>query len=265
MVATAPTSLSPCPWQPSTTPKNLPAGNVLAGDWVQVFFSYRTTNSTAPVLTPGYFLFHVLVTPNSDDSTPHVDQPTTYGGNASNRRRVYRIDPGVLFQVPWNSQIAVVAGGNALSTCVLDVLLCRGHHPRRRSEIEFSPYGGGCPAPLDRIYPSPMVLNPPSVQLVPATWRGPSGIPAATPLEWPDGAQEIVAVDDSGLAGNAIPLQANAFGTSYNFNIASGIKSNIGALGQGGACSDGTPATWQHRIAPATVIQQATIFSSFGN
>lgn len=250
-------NLSPFPWTPSTTPKEIIGGRVDSGDWVQVSLSYRTTNTTPVVFAPGHFLVHVLYTPDSDDTTAHPDQPTRYGGSASNRSSVYRINPGVAFQVPWKGQLSVVAGGNsAAATCVLDVVMGRGHTPRDFTRARYGEFGQiATYAP--RIYAPPVVGLP---QRYPSTWIQ---VPNVGTIAFPDGASGIMAVDDTGIPANPIPLTIASLGNALRLNLASGIPNELGALAQGGACTNGTPATWTN--AAAGTLNSVTIWSSLGN
>ncbi len=257
------TSGSPQPWTPSTTPLNLKGGSLLAGDWFQVFVSYRTTNTSSPVLAPGYFLFHVLVTPTSDDSISHKDMPTTYGGSAKNiPGRVYRVDPGLCVQVPWNSQIKIVAGGDAVAaTCVVDVTLVRGHGPRLPVNPQHGPFGAvfACDTPAGPHAWAPPIVGTP--QEVFCTYLG---VPITTPIEYPSGAIGMQAVDTSGVPGNPIQITSATMGMIIPQNLASGQRGVIAAVAQGGGATNATPATWGVRAVAGGTLESVTIFQSFG-
>lgn len=275
---------APFPWTPSRNSQpgsdviGKSLANVESGDWCQVLVSYRRTNGSRVIYTPDYFLIHVIYTPNSDDAITHEDQSTTYGGSstAGNRRRNFRIDPGVCFQVPWNGQLSVIAGGDSNpSTCVCDILFIRGFTPRdlyaqremavaaQRDTMERAMYGDvhamvqlqNPRYPVaPRMYAPPVVGHP---QLVPSTWIN---IPSGTAIPFPDGAVQITSVPAPGPSVAAFGINIVALGNALSFNLASGIPANIGSLGQGNACTDGVSATW----SPTADLQSVTIWSSIG-
>lgn len=273
-------NLSPFTWRPTNIARSpglvgTPignVGNVGAGDWCQVLVSFRR-GSTPVLYAADRFLFHVVYTPNSDDSTPQADQMVTYGGSEQNRRRNYRIDPGVAFQVPFDGQISIVAGDDSPDTCIVDVLLNKAaalrdpvaaavaeQEIRHRAAYDYDALEllqGLNPMqqfPAPRMYPPPIVGTP---QLVHATWVD---IPLATPIPFPDGAEFMEVVNDTGAAGSPTRLTINAAGGVFALNCASGILRTIGPFGQGNACTDGTPATWTSPVA----LQSATIWSRLG-
>lgn len=274
-------NLSPFTWRPTNKPRSpglvgTPignAGNVGAGDWCQVLLSFRT-GSTPVLYATDRFLIHVVYTPNSDDSTPQADQMVTYGGSEQNQRRSYRIDPGVTFQVPFDGQLSIVAGAESPETCIVDVLLNKAVALRdgvaaavALQEIEQrAAYGdpgalnllqGFNPMqqfPAPRMYPPPIVGTP---QLVHATWVD---VPIATAIPFPDGAEFMEVVNDTGVVGSPTRLTIAALGGAFALNCASGILRTIGSFGQGSACSNGTPATWTTPVA----LQSATVWSRLG-
>jgi len=262
-------ALAPFVWNPKPveTAMGGGCGQIAAGEWVQVQISFRQ-GSTPVVSVPGSFMIHAILTPETDDATPHPDQATTYGGNpnGTNRRRKYRIDPGIWFQAPFNSQLLIVAGGDAGPTCICDIVIARGFPPRESSSgqqvlvsDEFGfPVIDYLPSQLRnvgrRLWPPPVVGAPGQVA---ATW-GP--IPANTPIEFPDGAVSMEAVDQTGTPGNPIAFDIAALGNVLRFNVASGMPRRLGPFAQGGACTNGTPATWTCAIPLSSV----TIYSSLG-
>lgn len=274
-------SLSPFTWQPSNKPRSpglvgTPignVGNVGAGDWCQVLVSFRDT-STPVLYATDRFLIHAVYTPNSDDSTPQTDQMVTYGGSERNRRRSYRIDPGLTFQAPFDGQVSIVAGAESPETCLVDVLLNKAASIRdgvaaatalqdiqQRAmlgdERALNLLQGFNPMqqfPAPRMYPPPIVGTP---QLVHATWVD---VPINTAIPFPDGAEFIEVVNDTGVVGSPTRLTIAALGGAFALNCASGILRTIGAFGQGGACTDGVPATWASPVA----LQSATIWSRLG-
>jgi hypothetical protein len=176
--------LSPKTWAPpTTTPFRL--ANVRAGEWVLVELNYRNTNVNPMVFLPGFFLAHVIYTPNSDDSTPQkIDgrlSSVMYGGSSDKMRSEYRVDPGNVFQVPWDGQIAIVAGGNSTPDVIVDVTIKRGFQPEDlvRDPHGAAPYGGG-----------------------------PAGFPASDPSSFDDvieaGAMLDLALEDSEFAGTML-------------------------------------------------------------
>jgi hypothetical protein len=292
-------SLSPFPWTPSSQSNAgsdipgtiIPGGAVDAGDWCYVAASYRAANAEAVQIGAGYFLIHVIYTPNSDDTTSHPDQMTNYGGPPTGalgyvRRRNYRIDIGVPFQVPFVGQLSVIAGGDSdPDKCVVDIVLGRGFAPRDAmaqaqavmavqeralaaaeaydEEQAFELLASMGPANLPRpprLWPPPIVGSP---QIVPATWLN---VPPNTFIPFPDGAQKIEIVNDTGVAGSPTRLAAGAlFGNpagTFALSCASGIPRSLGPLAQGIACSNGQQPTWQHGLAGP--IATATVWSILG-
>lgn len=282
-------NLAPFPWTPTNVPPNTttpgfaaPGWRVLAGDWAQVSLSYRSTNSS-PVIhnsgpSPGFFFVHALYVPDSDDATAHMDQATMYGGAATNRRAQYRIDPGWWFQVPFDGQMYVIGGGvSDPATCVLDVMLRRGHAERDCAELrawEAMMRAGGmqirelADGSLEYIQPirpvPPRMWMPPIVgtpQEVPSTWID---VPPLTTIQFPDGASRIEAVSDlAAVPGNVVSLTVQTLGAGTRINIAPGLPRSIGHLAQGGACTDGTPATWTP-IATSGTLRSVTVWSKLG-
>ena len=256
------TSGTPMSWVPSTTPRNLVAGasSPLAGDWIQVIVAYPAGTPSVPVLTPGYFLFHVLVTPSSDDSfSMREDQATIYGGDATNQRSVYRVDPGLWFQVPFNCQLAIVAGGDAPADCVLQVIVKRGHTPRHPPASAPNPYGISCnPTAGPHVWAPPVVGTP---QEVFATWLN---VPPLTAIDWPAGAIGMVAVDASAIPANPIQMESVTCGVNVQFALASGIRAPVAALAQGGGQTASVPAQWAARAPPGGLLTNVTIYQSFG-
>lgn len=255
-------------------------GNVGAGDWCQVFVNFRRGN-TRLVYLPGYFMIHVVYTPNSDDAQPHEDQAVTYGGAQSgvagagaNRRRNYHIDPGVAFQVPWDGQLSLVAGGESGETCPCDVLLIRGFTPRDaaaqgRLIQEAQEYAEAAETPdqlqmaqwmMQVANRAPHTWAPPVVgvpQLVPSTWIDIPAPPAAVAIPFPDGAVEMISV---GAAGGVTRFTINVMGNALALDTQSGIPTKIGSFSAGLGCTSGTPATW----APGAALTSVTILSSLG-
>ena len=255
-------SAAPFPWNPSTNKTPLIGGQVTAGEWVQVFVSYRNTNGNPVVYTPGRFMIHVIVTPCSDELGQY-EQPTTLGGSmtAENRRREYHVDPGVCFQVPWRSELSVIAGGNSLPDVMVDIIVARGFPPRMTIEQVMAQYGEYEANALIAQGRPPLLFPPPVVglpQLVPATWID---IPINTPLPFPDGALKMEAVNQSGVPASPIQLSVTAFSVTQRIDLASGALRSIGPWSQGGQCSNGIAGTWQSAVA----LGSMTIYSSFGN
>lgn len=275
------------PWNPSRTKRSLVAGQLNAGEWVQVFVNYRDDSPSPVVYTPDRFMIHVIVTPCTDDTVHHFEQPTTFGGSpdAANRRREYHIDPGQAFQVPWRSELYIVAGGDSLPDLLVDIVVTRGYPPRFSMDQMSAQVSTVCPTCRldtsqfeleDPVCPScatdlalpfisqnrpPPVFAPPVVglpQLVTATWID---IPINTPLPFPDGALKMEAVNQTGVPASPIQLTVAAFGVSLRIDLASGALRSIGPWSQGGACTNGTPGTWQSAVA----LGSMTIYSSFGN
>ncbi len=277
-------SNSPIIWTPSIQAKSI--ANVTAGEWVQVELSYRSTNTTPVVIVPLHFMIHVLYTPDSDDSTNHPDTPTTYGGSptSGNRRSLYRIDPGVCFQVPWKGQIFVAAGGNSNpDTCIVDVVVRRGFPPRELNNcgepVDFellalsdpvAAFEGVldstiCPGPAwgKRIWWPPVVRHP---RLVPATWINVVGnevAPAIPTIQFPDGAELMEVVLGTGVPGDPATIVTLSMGNNLPVSMASGVRRSIAAFAQGGAAPGGSTALWIPDVG--TTFTSATIWSSFGN
>lgn len=275
-------SIAPIPWVPSRASQpgsDIPGkmlANVMSGDWICVRVSFRTGN-TAVAFAPDLFLIHVIYTPDSDDAIPHEDQSTTYGGSLTSgtRRRNYHIDTDWTFQVPWNGQISIVAGGDSdAARCITDVVLVRGFTPRdydlqrqlvmsaQMETLERVAYGdphalvqlqNAHVGPAPRFWAPPVVNTP---QLVPATWVN---IPAGTALPFPDGAVKIETVPAPG-ALTSTRFTIAVMGNVLALDAAPGIPEPIGTYGQGNACTDGVAATW----APAAPVQKVTIWSSLG-
>jgi len=276
--------IAPIPWNPSTASQpgsdilGKMLGSVQSGDWIQVLVSYRSSNKGGGFVAyaTNNFLIHVVYTPDSDDAIPHEDQSTTYGGSstAGNRRRNYRIDPAWAFQVPWNGQISIIAGGDSDPDIMVDVLLVRGFTPRdgalqmqmahvAQVETMERAMSGDFRALVQlqnpRIPQAPRIYAPPVVgvpQLVPSTWID---ITSGTAIPFPDGAVQIIAVTNPG-AGERLRLTCAVMGNTLNLDIASGRPSSIGTFGQGNACTDGVSATW----TPTADIETVTIWSSIG-
>lgn len=267
-------NLAPFPWIPKAAAQPFKYGAVSAGDWVTVFLNFRQENGTRGArlaLSPGQFLVHVIYSPNSDDATQHTDCSATFGGSATNRRREYRINPGWCFQVPFDGQLSIVAGGDATGDPVIDVGLVKGFSPRlwhqQQQMIDqvranaslgdpeslmmlegFGPIG--VPR-AERAYPPPVVGTP---QLVPSTWLDiPNGGPA---LAFPDGAVSIATV-----AAVTPRLTINTMGLGLALDLpTTGVTRQLGALAQGGFGTDGTPATWQSN----TALTSVDIWSALG-
>lgn len=289
-------SNAPFSWTPTNaTPQGaaadvvgvpIPGGQVDAGDWVQVFVSYRDTNGGVPVTyTPDRFLIHVIYTPNSDDAMPHADQATTYGGAQSgvagigaNRRRNYHIDTNYAFQVPFRGQISIVAGGVSNPRVTVDVLLVRGHTPRNSEERarmihtahEMQMVAAGSMDPMQfeaasfyaqlassppRIWAPPIVGVP---GLVPATWVD---IPMGTAIPFPDGAVKFETVFQNLGALVAPRLTINVMGNALGFDLpGSGLPVTVAAFTGGAATTLGTRPTW----SSSQNLTYATIWSSLG-
>jgi len=269
-------NLAPFPWRPvaAITPMR-GSGQVSAGDWITVFVNYLATNAARVgakvVYTPGLFLIHVIYTPNSDDATQHNEYSVTYGGSATNRRREYRINPGWCFQVPFDGQLSIVAGGDATENTETAIGVVKGFSPRLWAQQQAlidqvrARADAGDPEALmmlegfgpvgipraERAWPPPVVGVP---QLVPATWIDiPAGGPA---IPFPDGAVSISTV------AAAIPrLTIHTLGQNVPLDLPiSGVARQLGALAQGGFGTDGTPATWESNAALTAV----DIWSSLG-
>lgn len=275
-------SNSPMPWNPRSAAssssgdvpgKTVPGGNVAAGDWCCVFVSYRSDSASRVIYTPGYFLIHAVYTPNSDDGQPHGDQATMYGGSstASNRRRNYHVNVGTWFQVPFDGQVSVVAGGDSDPDLFVDVLFVRGFSPRdlqsqyqalenmRQQAVmgdvealyqlsNFSPVS----VPRAQTLWAPPIVGVP--QLYPATWVD---LQAAVPIPFTDGVSKISAV---GAAGTHVRFAISVMGNALALDAPPGIPVDVGAYGQGFASSDGTVSTW----APTVALQTATLYTSLG-
>ncbi len=257
----------------------IPGGQVRAGDWCQVLVSYPAGSGAAVAYQANRFLIHVVYTPDSDDATPHEDQMATYGGSASNRRRNYRIDPGVTFQVPFNGQLSVIAGDETDSRVTVDVLLNRGFAPRdgyaehhyreaqQQEQIEDMAdvamfgmplrdptIGTTRKIPRTNLYAPPVVGTP---QLVPSTWVN---IPANTIIPFPDGAVMMRAVFVAVAVTAPLALSVVTLGNTFTLDVAPGLLFDVAAYGQGGACTNGTLATW----APTTNLRSMTVYSLLG-
>ena len=262
------TAGAPFKWNPRATAEPMKgSGAVSAGDWTTVFLNWRKTNGSRLVHTPGYFLVHVIYSPNSDDVQQHTDYSATFGGSETNRRREYRINPGWCFQAPFDGQLSIIAGGDSAADVFIDVGIVKGFSPRlwhlQQNAIEavkaraaegdpeallslegFGPIG--VPR-AERQYAPPVVGTP---QLVPATWVDIQNGPPA--IVFPDGAVSIAAVPP---AGGATPrLTVTTLGGPFALDLpTSGVARQLGALAQGGFGTDGTPATWQANLALTTV------------
>jgi hypothetical protein len=255
------------PWNPSTKVTPLVANQLNAGEWVQVRVSYRNPSPSPVVYTPGRFLIHVIVKPCTDDTVHHFEQPTTFGGSptAENLRSAYHIDPGQTFQVPWRSELYIVAGGDSAPELIVDVVVRRGYPPRVPMEQMMAQLSELYGEELAMTYISqnrtPTVFAPPVVgipQLVTATWID---IPENTVIDFPNGAVKMEAVNQTGVPASPIQLSVAAFGQVKRIDLASGALRSIGPWAEGGACSDGTPGQWQSAVP----LGSMTMYSSFGN
>ena len=138
---------SPKTWAPPNT-KPFELATVRAGEWIVVELNYRDSNTSPMAYLPGFFLAHVLYTPNADDGQPQPGgatggrlQPVMYGGTADKQRSEYRIDPGFAFQVPWDGRLAIVAGGDSPPDVIVDVTIKRGFQPEGAVPDMHGPYG----------------------------------------------------------------------------------------------------------------------------
>lgn len=273
---------APFPYEPRATATPCKAvGNVEAGDWVQFFVGWPEALSgrgLAVEYKPGRFLVHMLYTPNSDEAKGHEDQSTTFGGSAlgetANRRREYRIDPGWMWQAPFNGQLSLIAGGDSPAGVVVPVLIVKGFHPRiwLRQQAVLEPGGAmhnalastcgdpaewlrslACLGDLDQsgLARGPRAFAPPVVgtpQLAPCTFVDvlASTDPAAVPLPFPDGA---VAAE----SGELVRLTTTVLGNTLALVLPAGHRRAIGPMGQGGQVTPSVPATWSANSALATL------------
>lgn len=285
-------SNAPFTWTPTnTTPQGaaadvvgfpLPGGQVDAGDWVQVFVSYRSTNARPVAYAAQRFMMHVIYTPNSDDALSQLDQATTYGGSQSgvnglgaNRRRNYHIDINYAFQVPFRGQVSITAGDLSDPTVFVDVLLVRGHTPRNSAEqaemlhtahemqlaathelqYEAASFYAQLANQPPRLW-APPVVGPPG--LVPATWVD---IPMNAVIPFPDGA---VRFETAFVAAGVIAppqLSIVTFGNTFTLDMpGTGLPLTVSGFTGGAATTLGTRATW----APNAALKYATIWSSLG-
>ncbi len=263
-------SNSPKTWRPNRIRQTIAV--VTAGEWVQVFINYPSTNVNPVAYLPDRFMIHVLVIPMADDTVHHFERPTTFGGSATaqNRRREYHIDPGVAFQVPWRSEIYLIAGGDSAEDVVVNPVIARGYPPRANIEQLAVEYGITNEYGFVELTPqyvsqntTPLVFPPPVVgvpQLVPATWIAIA--PGGVPIQFPDGAQEISIVDSAGVPGSPVDLTVTAMGNALRTWFASGIRQSIGPWTQGNISTNGVAGTW---IPTTNDVSKATIYSSFGN
>lgn len=262
-------ALGPMPWiGPSTDEFVLKPGWVDAGDWLQVFLSFR--QGSTPMGLGGGFLAHVLYRPGADDSTTHPDQPTAFGGGPQGTakfRTTYRIDPGWPFQAPWRGQVWIVASVDNPASCIVDIVLKKGFAPRipppndhlvTSSPLWLDPLAIleeiDNPALTQRIAPrgqriwAPPVVRPPV--LVPATYLN---IEPGTPVPFADATVQIVAVDSTAVPASPIQFGVATMGQNIDLWAFSGIPRDVAQIAQGGACTDGTPATWTPRVFLSSV------------
>lgn len=284
-------SNAPFTWTPNTgTPQGaaadtvgfpLPGGQVDAGDWVQVFVSYRSTNGSPVAYAAQRFMMHVIYTPNSDDALSKLDQATTYGGSQSgvnglgaNRRRNYHIDINYAFQVPFRGQISITAGDNSDSRVLVDVLLVRGHTPRDDAEQvemlntasemmlagnDLQYQAGAFLAQFANQPPrkwAPPIVGAP--YMVPSTWVD---IPMNTPIPFPDGACRF----ETSLVGAGIVVPASlsvvTLGNTFTLDLpGTGLPISVSGFTGGIGTTLGVRATW----APNVALKYATIWSSLG-
>jgi len=208
----------------------IPGGVLDAGDWAQVFITFRGTD---PVLHAAeHFMIHVLYGPASDAGTPHPDQPTTYGGgvNTSFRRRIYRSDPNTAFQVPWKGQLWIIAGDDSPLVNV-DVVLARGHAPR---DVFMSPWLQEVKGPHRY---GPPVVAPPGTMC--ATWID---IPTTAAIPFPDGAEQML---HHSATGAPTRFTMNVMGNPLSYDLTSGLPGWIATFASGNAGPGGVPATWR--------------------
>lgn len=276
-------NLRPYPYRPLTEPTTCQAcASVEAGDWVQFFVGFPTSLATAARAVPykpGYFLIHMIYTPDSDDATFQKDeQSVTYGGSAQgetgNRRRQFRADPGWAFQAPFNGQLFLVAGGDAPEDFAVPIIIAKGFHPRvwlqqqaildqlaPSIEMGSAPYEFLQVAAVfsdfdhpERVTRGPRQWAPPVVgtpQLVPCTYVD---IPInGGPFPFPDGAVSVE-------SGQPVRLTTQSLGNPLGITVPAGYRRALGPLGQGGQVTLSTPATWSNN-APLDTL---TFWSSFG-
>lgn len=279
---------APFPYHPTTTAEKCKgSGEVEAGDWVQFFVGWPTElQGRGRAVKHGHqFLIHMLYTPNSDDAAnKNEDQSTTYGGSANgetgNRRREYRIDPGWMFQAPFNGQLSLVAGADSDDDVIVPVLIVKGYHPRIWLQQQAilaaqGPVAGAlaatCNSPIewlhrmecmqiesaDKLTRGPRAYAPPVVgtpQLAPCTYvdlldAGGGG----TPISFPDGAVQVE-------SGEACRLTVAVMGNALALAVPAGFRRPLGALAQGGQVTNSTPATW----IPNVVLASLTFWSVLG-
>ena len=264
------TGNSPFAWSP--TAKEQPfqggTGNVRAGDWIQVEFSYRKTNTVA---TPNNtFLGHVIYTPNSDDSMPqrapggHL-QPVMLGGSATKQRSKYRIDPGFVFQVPWDGQLLIIGSGFAdPEKCIIDVIVRRGFQPegtdRRGSEeqmaAQYMRAMTGLPvSDRTREWAPPVIGHP---QMAPSTY---TNIAANTKIPFSSGVVAIQITDNTLITPAPVPITITSMGDTHAVRLVSGAIEYLGALAQGGGAADSLVPTWH---CPND-LDKAVMWSRIGN
>ncbi len=275
MASNTPLGNSPWVWRPTRKPANGPACQVRAGDWIMVDLIFLK-DSTPVLYEASRFLVHVLYTPNTDDSQfqrvrGHL-QPTMYGGDESKTRSEYHIDPGWSFQCPFDGQLQVVAGSTSPDTCQLGVVVRRANQPDEidqqavasnqelRDMLEF--YGLPPPAVLGimelnqsrRAYAPPVIGSP---AMVPSTYID---IPAGRAIPFTSGAVALQVTGNMAITPAPVPVTLHALGQVQRISLASGRIEQLGALAQGGAGSNGIPATWES----PTDLYRAVVWSRLG-
>lgn len=249
-----PTAQSPVPGLPGTPISGAAGGYVDAGDWRMVSLSYRQSNNRPVGFMPGFFLVHVLFTPDSDDSTKHEDMSVTFGGTVANRKRTYHIDPGVWFQAPSRGTLSIIAGGESDDSVILDVVVSAILSPRdtvllRAQEAEMIAaaaaeansgfLASGVPLDFeDGVIPSlfennnvsalaamagmnPAMQPTPPRKYAPPVVGTPQRVPAtwisipiATPIQFPDGAELMFAGFQAAAVITPIRILINTLGNA---------------------------------------------------
>ena len=264
------TGNSPFAWNP--TPDPVSFGTVRAGTWILAQLSYRDTN-TKPVATTfggkGFFLAHLICTPIADDSIVQKGgsllQPTMYGGSATKRRTSYRVDTGWTFQLPWDCQLQIVSGGVSDPSVIVDVVIKAGFTPTTLVDgpfFEESMLRGGhvhSGVHHQRAFAPPVVGRP---ALVPATYEDSNGLPDVANIEFPPGASALQLNDSLAISPAPTLVTIRAMGNSWRIGLQPGAIEQLGAMAQGGASSDGVPATWSPQ--PGAKVYKAVVWSRLG-
>jgi hypothetical protein len=272
------TGSSPKVWNPTPDAESLL--NVRAGTWVLVQLNYRSSNLPLPVemvqgagdLRTGFFMAHVLVTPNTDEVQQKDGgriQPTMYGGSATKQATQYHVDPGWTFQVPWDSNISIASGGVSDKSVLVDVVVKVGSTPEQLVEAPVLTQDllGGLHTEVkvqsQRVYAPPVVGHP---EMVPATYQDTGSISSPTGMlriPFPPGASALQVTDSTAITPAPTKMIVESMGNVFTFGFQPGQIEQLGAMAQGSTGGvDGVPASWGP--AEGTTLVKAVVWSKLG-